>query len=110
MDYNTSLDLTILSILKEYSDKENRITQRFIREELDRRGMSVERRTLSRHLASINSFFQENKHSGFGVVKSREKTRKFKNKDTGEKEDSSMTTDLYYKSDFSEEELHLPHS
>lgn len=107
MDYNTSLDLTILSILKEYSDKSNKITQRFIREELDKRGMPVERRTLSRHLASINSFFQENKHSGFGIVKHTEKARTFKNKDTGENEDSSMTTDLYYKSDFSEEELHL---
>lgn len=107
MDYSTSLDLTILSILKEYSDKNNRITQRFIREELERRGIPVERRTLSRHLTSIISFFQENKHSGFGTVKHREKARTFKNKGTGEKEDNLMTTDLYYEGDFSENELHL---
>ena len=92
--------LYILTILRKYTDKKHPMTQQQIAEKMESEyGMAVNRATIRRNLEYL---LDADYPIGYTPV-----TRSFKDKETGEEEDSTIYTDLYYKHEFSEAELHM---
>lgn len=109
MDANKSIDLCIFDILKRYSNKNKRITQQFILDKLyNDYTIKIGRKALSSHISQVISFFDENPKTGIGHIEKNYKDRYYENETTGKREYSNtITSDLYYKSDFSYEEVNL---
>ncbi len=92
--------LYILNILKKYTDMNHTMTQQEIADKLmSDYGMAVNRATVKRNVADL---IDADYDIGF-----REITRSHTDKSTGEKEENSIYTDLYYIHEFSESELHM---
>ena len=92
--------LYILNILKKYTDMNHTMTQQEIADKLmSDYGMAVNRATVKRNVSDL---IDADYDIGF-----REITRSHTDKSTGEKEENSIYTDLYYIHEFSESELHM---
>ena len=92
--------LYILQILQKYTDAFHPMTQQQIAEKLrSDYGLEVNRSTIKRNVEDLID-------AGYGI-QYREVTRSFMNKRTGEREEYSVFTDLYYEHDFTEAELHM---
>jgi len=94
------LILDILSILKQYSDEEHRLSQKEILQLLKREyGMTADRKAVKRNLMDLMEF-------GFEIEYS-ETNRMVKNHKTGGWEETVVQTDYYLVRDFSDSELRL---
>ncbi len=92
--------LYILQILQKYTDVNHPMTQQQIAEKLrSDYGMEVNRSTVKRNVADLID-------AGF-AIEYREVNRTHTDKRTGEKEENTIYTDLYYEHDFTESELHM---
>ena len=92
--------LYILNILRKYTDANHPMTQQQIVEKLlSDYGMEVNRSTVKRNIADL---IDADYDIGF-----REVTRSYVDKKTGQKEENSIYTDLYYIHEFTESELHM---
>ena len=92
--------LYILTILRKYSDKNHPMTQQQIADRLfNEYGIQVHRATIKRNLADLMA-------ADYGI-RSDEVSRSYRDKATGEEEDSSICTNFYYEHEFSEAELHM---
>ena len=92
--------LYILQILRKYTDSNHTMTQQQIVEKLlSDYGLEVNRSTVKRNIEDLI-------HAGFDI-QYREVTRTQVDKKTGQKEENSIYTDLYYQHDFTEAELHM---
>ena len=92
--------LYILNILRKYTDVNHTMTQQDIADKLlSDYGMAVNRATVKRNIADLID-------AGFEIG-SREITRTHTDRKTGETEENTIYTDLYYEHEFSESELHM---
>ena len=92
--------LYILQILRKYTDASHTLTQQQIAEKLrSEYGMEVNRSTVKRNLFDLVE-------AGYDIQYT-EVTRTHLNRKTGEKEENTIYTDLYYEHDFTEAELHM---
>jgi len=92
--------LYILQILQKYTDAGHPMTQQQIAEKLlSDYGLEVNRGTVKRNIEDLMD-------AGYSV-QCTEVTRSHINKKTGEKEENTIYTDLYYEHDFTEAELHM---
>lgn len=92
--------LYILNILKKYTDVNHTMTQQQIADKLlSEYGMEVNRATVKRNISDLIDAEYE---IGYRPV-----TRTFVNKQTGEQEENTIYTDLYYEHEFTESELHM---
>ena len=92
--------LYILQILRKYTDSTHTMTQQQISEKLrSEYGLIVNRSTVKRNIADLID-------AGYDIQYT-EVTRTFVNKNTGEKEENTIYTDLHYEHDFTESELHM---
>ena len=92
--------LYILQILQKYTDSGHTMTQQQIAEKLrSDYGLSVNRATIKRNLFDLIEAGYEIQYT--------EVTRSQVNSRTGEKEENTIYTDLYYEHDFTEAELHM---
>ena len=92
--------LYILNILKKYTDVNHTMTQQQIADKLlSEYGMEVNRATVKRNISDLIDAEYE---IGYKPV-----TRTFVNKQTGEQEENTIYTDLYYEHEFTESELHM---
>lgn len=92
--------LYILNILKKYTDVNHTMTQQQIADKLlDDYGIEVNRATIKRNVADL---IDADYDIGF-----REVVRSHTDKQTGEKEENIIYTDLYYEHEFTESELHM---
>ena len=95
------LILNILEILKKYSDEDHPLKQKQIGEILLRDyGMTVDRKAVKRNLAELMD-------SGYPVRIKTEKARTTLNRETGEMEENTSFTDVYYEHLFTDGELRL---
>ena len=92
--------LYILQILRKYTDENHTMTQQQIADKLlSEYGIEVNRATIKRNLSDLID-------AGYGISY-KEVTRYHTNGKTGEKEENTIYTDLYYEHDFTESELHM---
>ena len=92
--------LYILQILRKYTDENHTMTQQQIADKLlSEYGIEVNRATIKRNLSDLID-------AGYGISY-KEVTRYHTDKKTGEKEENTIYTDLYYEHDFTESELHM---
>ena len=92
--------LYILQILRKYTDSNHTMTQQQIVERIQSDyGLNVNRTT-------VKSNIEELIRAGYDIQYTEIK-RKSLNKKTGEEEENSIYTDLYYQHDFTEAELHM---
>ncbi len=92
--------LYILQILRKYTDASHPMTQQQIADKLrSEYGLEVNRATVKRNLFDLIE-------AGYDIQYT-EVTRSQVNKKTGEKEENTIYTDLYYEHDFTESELHM---
>ena len=92
--------LYILQILRKYTDAEHTMTQQQIADRLrSEYGLEVDRSTVKRNLFDLIE-------AGYDIQYT-EITRTQVNRRTGEKEENTIFTDLYYEHDFTEAELHM---
>ena len=92
--------LYILNILRKYTDVNHPMTQQDIADKLlSDYGMAVNRATIKRNVADLIDA-----EYGIGF---KEITRTHTDKKTGQKEENTIYTDLYYEHEFSESELHM---
>lgn len=92
--------LYILQILRKYTDDSHTMTQQEIVDRLrSEYGIEVNRSTVKRNLFDLIE-------AGYDIQYT-EVTRSQLNRKTGEKEDNTIYTDLYYEHDFTEAELHM---
>ena len=92
--------LYILQILRENTDIYHPMTQQEIRNRLlEDYGIEISRTTMARTIADL---IEENEHVDCNPV-----SRSYTDRATGEKEDSSMNTGIYYVHDFTQPELHM---
>ena len=92
--------LYILQILRKYTDDSHTMTQQEIVDRLrSEYGIEVNRSTVKRNLFDLIE-------AGYDIQYT-EVTRTQLNRRTGEKEDNTIYTDLYYEHDFTEAELHM---
>ena len=92
--------LYILQILRKYTDDSHTMTQQEIVDRLrSEYGIEVNRSTVKRNLFDLIE-------AGYDIQYT-EVTRTQLNRKTGEKEDNTIYTDLYYEHDFTEAELHM---
>ena len=92
--------LYILNILKKYTDVNHTMTQQEIVDKLmSDYGIQVNRTTVKRNIADLIGAEYD--------IGYREITRSHTDKQTGETEENSLYTDLYYEHEFSESELHM---
>ena len=92
--------LYILQILRRYTDADHTMTQQQIAEKLmNDYGLEVNRATVKRNISDLIE-------AGYNIQYT-EVNRSYVNKKTGEKEENTIYTDLYYEHDFTEAELHM---
>ena len=92
--------LYILQILRKYTDENHTMTQQQIADKLlSEYGIEVNRATIKRNLSDLID-------AGYGISY-KEVTRYHTDRKTGEKEENTIYTDLYYEHDFTEPELHM---
>lgn len=92
--------LYILQILRKYTDASHTMTQQQIAEKLrSEYGLEVNRSTIKRNISDLIE-------AGYDIQYT-EVMRSHINKRTGEKEENTIYTDLYYEHDFTEAELHM---
>ena len=92
--------LYILQILRKYTDSNHTMTQQQIVERIQSDyGLNVNRTT-------VKSNIEELIRAGYDIQYTEIKRKSF-NKKTGEEEENSIYTDLYYQHDFTEAELHM---
>ena len=92
--------LYILQILQRYTDADHPMTQQQIAEKLRSEfGIEVNRSTIKRNIEDLI----DAKYN----IQYTEVTRTLTNRRTGEKEENTIYTDLYYEHDFTEPELHM---
>ncbi len=92
--------LYILQILRKYTDANHPMTQQQIADRLGSEyGMAVNRATVKRNIADLIDAEYP--------ISYREVTRSHVDRKTGEKEENTIYTDLYYEHDFTESELHM---
>lgn len=92
--------LYILQILRKYTDANHTMTQQQIVEKIQSDyGLDVNRTT-------VKSNIEELIRAGYDIQYNEIK-RKYLDKKTGETEENSIYTDLYYQHDFTEAELHM---
>ena len=92
--------LYILQILRKYSDADHPMTQQQIADLLrSEYGLEINRATVKRNLFDLIE-------AGYPIQYT-EVTRSHVNRRTGEKEENTIYTDLYYDHDFTEAELHM---
>lgn len=92
--------LYILQILRKYTDSGHTMTQQQIAEKLrSEYGLDVNRSTVKRNISDLIE-------AGYDIQYT-EVNRSHVNKKTGEKEENTIYTDLYYEHDFTEAELHM---
>ena len=92
--------LYILNILKKYTDVNHPMTQQDIADKLQSDyGMTVNRATVKRNVADL---IDAEYSIGYTPI-----TRTFTDRKTGEKEENTIYTDLYYEHEFTESELHM---
>ena len=92
--------LYILMILRKYTDKDHPMTQQQIADKLESEyGIRVNRATIKRNLSDlIDSDYP---------IQPAEIVRHHRDRETGEKEENVIYTNLYYEHDFTEPELHM---
>lgn len=94
------LIVNILEILKRYTDKSHRLSQREIETLLKTEyGMKAGRKAVKRNLMDLLEFGYEIEYT--------ETTRRVKNAKTGEREENTILTDFYLVHDFTDGELRL---
>ena len=92
--------LYVLQILRKYTDSAHTMTQQQIADKLrSDYGLEVNRSTVKRNLFDLIE-------AGYDIQYT-EVTRSQVNRRTGEKEENTIYTDLYYEHDFTEAELHM---
>ncbi len=92
--------LYILNILKKYTDKNHPMTQQQIMDKLlSDYDMAVDRGTIK---SNVMDLIDTGFLTGYKTI-----TRYTVNKETGEKEENIIYTNLYYEHDFEESELHM---
>jgi predicted DNA-binding transcriptional regulator YafY len=92
--------LYILQILKDHTDADHTMTQQQIADRLlSEYGMEVNRATVKRNISDLIDAGDDIQYT--------EVNRSHINKKTGEKEENTIYTDLYYEHDFTEAELHM---
>lgn len=92
--------LYILQILRKYTDANHTMTQQQIADRLrSEYGLEINRSTVKRNLFDLIE-------AGYDIQYS-EVTRSQVNRQTGEREENTIYTDLYYEHDFTEAELHM---
>ncbi len=92
--------LYILQILRKYTDPTHTMTQQQIAEKLRSvYGLEVNRSTVKRNIEDLIDAAYD--------IQYRKVTRSQVNKKTGEKEENTIYTDLYYQHDFTEPELRM---
>ena len=92
--------LYILSILRKYTDEDHTMTQQQIIEKLRADyGVEVNRATVRRNISDLIDAGYEIQYT--------EVSRSHTSKITGETEENTIYTDLYYEHDFTEPELHM---
>ena len=92
--------LYILNILKQYTDVNHPMTQQQIKDKLlSDYGMPVERGTVK---SNVMDLIDAGYITGYKTI-----TRYSVNKETGEKEENIIYTNLYYEHDFAESEMHM---
>ena len=92
--------LYILQILRKYTDSAHTMTQQQIMEKIrSDYGLDVNRTTVKSHIEELI-------RAGYDIQYNEIKRKKL-NKKTGEEEENSIYTDLYYQHDFTEAELHM---
>ena len=95
-----TLILSILDILRRYSDEEHRLSQKDIVDILRREyDMIVERKSIRRNILSLREYGYEIEYS--------ETVRMVPNRRTGEMEESYLWSDFYLVRDFTDSELRL---
>ena len=93
--------LYILKILRDHTDANHTMTQQEIADKLlSEYGIEVSRATIKRNLADLID-------ADYEIYAKNEVTRSYTNKKTGEKEENTIYTDLYYDHEFTESELHM---
>ena len=93
--------LYILLILRKYTDRNHTMTQQQIADKLlSDYGMEVNRATIKRNISDLMD-------AGYWIECNDSIVRSYTNKQTGEKEENVIYTDLYYVHDFEESELHM---
>jgi hypothetical protein len=92
--------LYILQILRKYTDENHPMTQQQIAEKLrSEYGIEVNRATVRRNISDLIE-------AGYDIQYT-EVNRTQVSRKTGEKEENTIYTDLYYEHDFTESELHM---
>ena len=92
--------LYILNILRKYTDANHTMTQQQIADKLQSEyGIEVNRATIKRNLADLID-------AGYDISYT-PVSRSYIDKQTGQKEENIIYTDLYYEHDFTESELHM---
>ncbi len=92
--------LYILQILRRYTDAEHTMTQQQIAEKLRTLyGLDVNRATVRRNVADLID-------AGYDIQYT-EVSRTHTDRKTGEKEENTICTDLYFEHEFTEPELHM---
>ena len=92
--------LYILSILRKYTDVNHTMTQQEIADKLrSEYDIEVNRATIKRNLSDL---IDAGYDIGFTEV-----TRSYTDRKTGQQEENTIYTDLYYEHDFTESELHM---
>ena len=92
--------LYILQILRRYTDADHTMTQQQIAEKLQSiYGLEVNRATVKRNISDLID-------AGYDIQYT-EVTRTHTDKKTGEKEENTIYTDLYFEHEFTEPELHM---
>ena len=92
--------LYILKILRDYTDANHTMTQQDIADKLlSEYDIEVNRATIKRNISDLIGADYD--------IMCKEVTRTHINKKTGEKEENTIYTDLYYEHDFTEPELHM---
>ena len=93
--------LYILKILRDHTDINHPMTQQEIADKLlSEYGIEVSRATIKRNLSDLID-------ADYDIYAKNEVTRSYTNKKTGEKEENTIYTDLYYDHEFTESELHM---
>ncbi len=92
--------LYILQILRRYTDADHNMTQQQIAEKLrDEYGLEVNRATVKRNIADLID-------AGYDIQYT-EVVRTHTDRKTGEKEENTVYTNLYFEHEFTEPELHM---
>ena len=92
--------LYILQILRKHTDFDHRMTQQQIAEKLmEEYGVPISRATVKRTLTEL---IDDGYNIDYNTV-----SRSYKDKDSGDREDSEILTDFYYIHDFTESELRM---